>query len=552
MEVQTQTEEVRRLRRTNLELIFSRPQRLLPAALPEQVPEPHRHPGLPQGQRRGQLPRVDPDLQADDPVPERPRPGLPGAVRGALPARRGRRGDRDPRLAPLRRRPGHQVDARRRRRPADPVRGPAEDRPAGRRHRVRAGRHGRGLLPADRRPRRHGLRARPGAGRDAPLRHPAVPPAEGRGPRGRVRVGRPGSAARWSATPGSGATSRSTTSRTRASTRSSSRSAATTRTSSACRRGRRRGPRRPRVPPDRDARPAVPGPRGQARRRHRRRLHLDGLLADVDPPGRGRGDARLPPRHEGHAGGERGPRGDRGRRHGDLPGRPDARRHGRRRARSPASSSSGCSPASPTRPAGAARSRRPARSSRSPATGSCWRSARAPSSTGSGPARTGPQATKQPPPEGRRGHVRDRPARRVRHRRRPDRRRDGRPGGRRGPARGLRRRAFLQGPRPRGDQDPPAARRAAAGVPLDRAVHERAEGAALPAQGDGGRGPQRAATSSTRSRTPARRPSPSRRAASSAPARRSASATCAASGSSTARRSRRSSRSTTRAPATGA
>ena len=49
MKVQTQTEEIRRLRRTNLELIFSRPQRLLPAAVPEQVPEPHRHPGLPQG-----------------------------------------------------------------------------------------------------------------------------------------------------------------------------------------------------------------------------------------------------------------------------------------------------------------------------------------------------------------------------------------------------------------------------------------------------------------------------------------------------------------------
>src|SRR4029079_3000 len=60
------------------------PQRLLPAALPEQVPEPYRHPGLPEGERRGELPRVHPDLQADDPLPERPRPGLPGAVRGAL------------------------------------------------------------------------------------------------------------------------------------------------------------------------------------------------------------------------------------------------------------------------------------------------------------------------------------------------------------------------------------------------------------------------------------------------------------------------------------
>ena len=136
-------------------------------------------------------------------------------------------------------------------------------------------------------------------------------------------------------------------------------------------------PRRPRVPAHRDARPALPGPRRQAGRGHRRRVHLDGLLADVDPPGRQRGDPRLPPRHEGHAGVERGPRGHRGRRHRHLPGRPRPGRHrqegqghrrrvhpdGARRAR--------------TRPAGAARSRRPAPSSRSPATACCWPSARA-------------------------------------------------------------------------------------------------------------------------------------------------------------------------------
>ena len=39
---------------------------------------------------------------------------------------------------------------------------------------------------------------------------------------------------------------------------------------------------------------ALSGPRGHARRRHRRRLHLDGLLAHLDPPGRIGGDARLP------------------------------------------------------------------------------------------------------------------------------------------------------------------------------------------------------------------------------------------------------------------
>ena len=85
-------------------------------------------------------------------------------------------------------------------------------------------------------------------------------------------------------------------------------------------RGRRRRHRRPRVPADGHARPAVRGPQGQPRRRHRRRVHLDGLLADLGPPGRERGDARLPPRHEGHAGVERGPRGDRGGRHRHLPG----------------------------------------------------------------------------------------------------------------------------------------------------------------------------------------------------------------------------------------
>ena len=128
------------------------------------------------------------------------------------------------------------------------------------------------------------------------------------------------------------ATSRSTTSRTRASTRSCvAIGCYDTNKLGVPGRGRRRSPRRPRVPAHRDARPALPGPRRQARRGHRRRLHLDGLLAHLGPPGRGRGDARLPPRHEGHARRERGPRGDRGGRAGDLPGR-------RRRASSPTTS----------------------------------------------------------------------------------------------------------------------------------------------------------------------------------------------------------------------
>ena len=110
-------------------------------------------------------------------------------------------------------------------------------------------------------------------------------------------------------------------------------------------------------------------------------------------------------------------------------------------------------------------------------------------------------------------------------------------GDRRGPPRRLRGRCLPARQRPGRDPDPPDARRAGADLPLDRAVHGRGEGAALPDEGHGGRRAQHTATSSTRSRTRARRSSPSRRAASSARARRSASATCAASASSTARRS---------------
>ena len=62
----------------------------------------------------------------------------------------------------------------------------------------------RGLLPAARRPRGHRLRARPGARRDAPLRHPAVPAAQGRGPRGRVRERHPPGRRDRCATPGLG------------------------------------------------------------------------------------------------------------------------------------------------------------------------------------------------------------------------------------------------------------------------------------------------------------------------------------------------------------
>ena len=126
---------------------LQRPQRLLPAALPEQVPQPHRHPGLPEGQHRGQLHRVGAHLQAHHPVPERARPRLPGAVRGALPPRRGRGGDRHPRQPPLRRRPGAQ-GAGAGHEGAGAVRGPARVGQARRGHRLGPGGHVGRLLPA--------------------------------------------------------------------------------------------------------------------------------------------------------------------------------------------------------------------------------------------------------------------------------------------------------------------------------------------------------------------------------------------------------------------
>ena len=94
------------------------------------------------------------------------------------------------------------------------------------------------------------------------------------------------------------------------------------------------------------------------------------------------------------------------------------------------------------------------------------------------------------PAQGRRGHVRDRPPGRLRHRRRAHRRGDRGPGHRRGPPLRVCRGRVPEGPRPHLDPEPPDARRAAARVPLDRAVHRRDQGAALPDGGHGGRGAQ--------------------------------------------------------------
>ena len=266
---------------------LQRPQRLLPAALPEQVPEPHRHPGLPQGQRRGELAR---DRRGSSSARSRSPPSSAASARRRARSTAGAtRSTRRSRSATATATPATRSSRRCSTRTST-RRVPFEHQaPTGRTrrgHRLRPGRHGRRVLPAARRPRRDGLRARPGAGRDAPLRHPAVPPAEGRGPRGRVRVGhparrqdglqrrpRPRLHPRRPDQPG---------------LRRGRRRDRLLRHEQAGHpgRGRGRGPRRPRVPAHRDARPAVPGPRRQARRRHRRRLHLDGLLADVGPPGR--------------------------------------------------------------------------------------------------------------------------------------------------------------------------------------------------------------------------------------------------------------------------
>ena len=93
--------------------------------------------------------------------------------------------------------------------------------------------------------------------------------------------------------------------------------------------------------------------------------------------------------------------------------------------------------------------------------------------------------------QGGRGHLLDGPARRLRQRRRADRRGDGRRGGRRGPARGLRRGRLHEGHGPRRHPHAPDAGRAAARVPLDRAVHRRDQGAALSDDATSGREAQR-------------------------------------------------------------
>ena len=203
-----------------------------------------------------------------------------------------------------------------------------------------------------------------------------------------------------------------------------------------------------------------------------------------------RGDPRLPPRHEGHAG---------RRTRSTRRSRKASRRSSRPARRGSSPTTKGkvtgiefirMKPGAPD----ASGRRRPEPAAGTEFTIPCDRVLLA---IGQGPELDldragvgGSAGDEAAPPQGRRGHVPDGSARRLRHRRRPGRGRNGRPGDRRGPPLRVCGRRLPQGPRPRRDQDPPAARRAAARVPLDRAVHERAEGAALPAEGDGGGAPQ--------------------------------------------------------------
>ena len=535
MVVQTQTEEIRRLRRTNLELIFSDHNAYCLPPCQNKCPSHIDIPGFLKQNAEGNFRESTRIFKRTIPFPS-----VLGRVCPAPCEEHCRRDEVDEAIAirDSHRYAGDMVIKSMLDDDLDPPI-PFEQQPAtGRRAAVIGsgpGGHGRGLLPAPLGPRRHRLRARPGAGRDAPLRHPAVPPAEGRGPRGRVREHhpprregrlqpgpRPRLHARRPAVPG--------LRRDRHRDRLLRHEQA-----GHPRRGRARGPRRPRVPAHRDARPALPEPRGQARRRHRRRVHLDGLLADLDPPGREGGHPRLPPRHEGHARVERGPRGDRGGRDRHLPGRPRPGRHGqgqqrhRRRVHPDGPRRARCLRPPPPRARARHRVHDPVRPG----------AARDRPGTGARLDRPGlhrPRRHEEQAPPGRRRHVRDRP----------------RPACS-GPA------TSGSAPRRSSRRSPRAAARPTRSTRSCAATTSRPSAPARPSPSPSRsscrscRSPRRSrsratgsrpsrrrsastATSSTSSRTRARRSSASRRAASSARARRSGSATCAASASSTRRR----------------
>ena len=163
MKVQTQTEEMRRLRRTNLELIFSDHNAYCLPPCQNKCPSHIDIPGFLKQNAEGNFRESTRIFKRTIPFPS-----VLGRVCPAPCEDHCRRDEVDEAIAirDCHRYAGDMViksmldDGHG---PARPVRGPAEDRPQGGRHRLRPGRHGRRLLPPAQRPRRHRLRARPGA-----------------------------------------------------------------------------------------------------------------------------------------------------------------------------------------------------------------------------------------------------------------------------------------------------------------------------------------------------------------------------------------------------
>jgi len=171
MVVKTQTEQVRRLRRTNLELIFSDHNAYCLPPCQNKCPSHIDIPGFLKANAEGQFRESARIFKRTIPVPS-----ILGRVCPAPCEDHCRRDEVDEAIAirDSHRYAGDQVlkaqkegiERRSRSRPSP--------RPASASAIVGSGpaRHGRGLLPAHLRPRRDRLRARSRAGRDAPLRNP--------------------------------------------------------------------------------------------------------------------------------------------------------------------------------------------------------------------------------------------------------------------------------------------------------------------------------------------------------------------------------------------